>query len=446
MAEVVPFKALRFTEKAGRPSDLCCPPYDIISEEQRRAYLAENEHNIIRLELPRDGEDPYRTASDVLKKWLDDGVLATDADDSFYIYGEEFTINGVTRSFKGIIGRVKLEEFSKAVILPHENTLSKAKDDRLNLMKATNCNFSEIYSLYFDDEHTTADVIASITDNTAPCAEFTDAEGVTHRLWICTDRDTLNMITEQFKERKLYIADGHHRYETGLNYRNYRRADGKSNGNMCDGTSASVTVSATECDSAMHGYDYIMMMLVNIRDEGLVVLPTHRIVRDLENFDFDDLKNKAASDFIVDEMTDRNEMNERLDAAYNNGAKAFGCITDKGIYLFTLKKKPDEVDELSETAPSLRQLDVTVLHSLILEKYLGIDKENMAAQINLTYTRDIDEGENAVKSGADACFILNPTRITEIAEVAAAGEKMPQKSTYFYPKLITGLVMNKLDD
>ena len=142
MAGVVPFKALRFTEKAGRPSDLCCPPYDIISEEQRRAYLAENEHNIIRLELPRDGEDPYRTASDVLKKWLNDGVLATDADDSFYIYGEEFTINGVTRSFKGIIGRVKLEEFSKGVILPHENTLSKAKDDRLNLMKATNCNFS----------------------------------------------------------------------------------------------------------------------------------------------------------------------------------------------------------------------------------------------------------------------------------------------------------------
>lgn len=425
MAQLKGMRALRFSAAAGQIGELCCPPYDIISDEQRKAYIARNEHNVIRLELPK-GEDPYGEAGRVLKDWMDKGIITRD-EESLYIYEEEFTAYGQRMKVKGMIGRVKLEEFSKGIVLPHEETLSKAKEDRLNLMKATGCNFSQIYSLYIDDGSATRPKVDELSAG-APQVEFTDGDGVTHRLWQCSDADKIAAIAADFADRKLYIADGHHRYETGINYRNWCREQG-------------IAKEGDDCD-------YIMMMLVEMENEGLVVFPTHRLVRDLESFDLAATLASAQEYFEVSEQDNVAGMEAALNEYYLKGQKAFGLYAGGDKWnLLVLKDIAAMTAVLPDCSEALRGLDVSVLHSLVLERTMGIDKANMAAQINLTYTRSFDEAIESVKSGASqCCFILNPTRVTEIRDVAAAGEKMPQKSTYFYPKLITGLVMNKLGE
>lgn len=426
MAVIKPFKGMRYdTSKAGEISKLCCPPYDIISEKQRIDYINENEYNIIRLELPKDGENPYSNASDVLNMWREKGILIHEDKPAIYIYEEEFNAYSERKSIKGIIARVKLEEFSKGIILPHEFTLSKAKEDRLNLMKATNCNFSQIYALYMEENHLTLKTI----DEYSQCAsnlEFTDSDDVTHRLWIVTDEEIINKIVDDFAYRRLYIADGHHRYETALNYRNYCRESGISK----------------EGDPQ----DYQMIYLVDMDHPGLVVFPTHRLVRDLPNFDKNKMLELCEKYFIITAVSDNENMERELAKCYDEGKNAFGFYCGNGEwYLLVLK----DTEVMSQFLPNLctasQRLDVSVLHTLILENIFGIDKENMANQVNLTYTKFFDEAVSLVDSGEFQCsFVLNPTRVSEIRNVAAAGEKMPQKSTYFYPKMITGMVMNDL--
>lgn len=423
MAEIKAFKALRFnSEKAGNIRDLVCPPYDIISEEQRLGYLKTNPHNIIRLELPK-GENPYSDAAVILDEWLKNDILEVDEKPSVYIYEEEFTVAGVTRSFKGCIVRVKLEEFSKGIILPHEETLSKAKEDRFNLMKATNCNFSQIYSLYNDESHSITADLDRLSSN-KPVNELNDPDGVTHRLWIVDDEKEIKMIESAFADKKLYIADGHHRYETALNYRNYCRENGIGNG----------------------GEDYVMMMLVDMEHPGLLVLPTHRIVRDLSGFDAEKVMSECAQYFDIMDIDGTEKIETALNEQYKAEKKAFAFYAGGNSFkLMVLKDSSVISDLLPEKSTAYCGLDVSVLHTLVLERIFGIDAENMAKQINLTYVKKTEDALESVESGKAQCaFILNPTRVEEIRDVAAAGEKMPQKSTYFYPKLITGLVMNKL--
>ena len=426
MAVIKPFKGMRFnTELAGEIAELCCPPYDIISEEQRKTYIENNPYNVIRLELPKEGEDVYAHAGDVLEMWRDRGVLIHEDRPAIYIYEMEFNAYNKRKSVKGLIARVKLEEFSKGIILPHEFTLSKAKADRFNLMKATNCNFSQIYALYMDSEHTT---LKTIDENSAGDAfyQFTDDDRITHRLWIVTDEAVIAKLCRDFADRKLYIADGHHRYETALNYRNYCRENGISK----------------EGDAQ----DYQMIYLVDMEHPGLVVFPTHRLVRDLPQFSKHNVLAACEEYFDIEKYTDVGNMNTILSQKYADNKKAFAFYCGKGEwYLLTLKDIDVMNRVLPDVSPASRQLDVSVLHSLILEKTMGIDKENMANQINLTYTKFFEEAIVSVDKGKAQCsFILNPTRVTEIRDVAAAGEKMPQKSTYFYPKMITGLVMNDI--
>ena len=426
MAEIKPFRALRFdTQAAGNIQQLTCPPYDIISEEQRNQYLKTNEHNVIRLELPR-GENPYEEAGSLLHQWEQQGVLKQDEQEGLYIYEEEFQAHGKTMRVKGIICRVKLEEFSKGAVLPHEETLSKAKADRFQLMKATFCNFSQIYSLYMDPQHKTPDKINRLSQGT-PEVEMQDGDGVIHRLWIVTDPQEIQEICSDFAQRKLYIADGHHRYETALNFRDDCRKQRI----------------AKEGDAV----DYVMMMLVDMENSGLVVFPTHRLVRGLSSFDETAVKQACREYFQVEDRTDISTIEGELNALYQQGKKAFAFYTGEDRWTLLVLKDMDAVRKLLPQASAATQgLDVTVLHSLVLEKIFGIDKENMAQQINLTYTRDFQEAITSVEKKESQCaFILNPTRVTEIRDVAAAGEKMPQKSTYFYPKLITGLVMNQME-
>ena len=425
MAEIRPFRALRFCSgTAGDISELTCPPYDIISEEERRAFLSRNPHNIIRLELPR-GERPYEEAGATLRNWLSDGVLKRDAAPGLYIYEEEFEAYGEKKSVKGVVCLVKIEEFSKGVVLPHEETLSKAKTDRFNLMKATHCNFSQIYSLYMDEQHTTLSRLDALSQDT-PRYEFSDG-AVTHRLWVVNDKEAIGAIRADFADRKLYIADGHHRYETAINFRNWCREE--------------------EISKEGDAPDYVMMMLVDMQHPGLVVFPTHRLVRGLEDFDADALLAGCREYFDIFPMERMEELEPSLNALYRQGKKAFAYYGGgEGWQLLILKDLSVMERLLPEKSAASRGLDVTVLHSLVLERILGIDAENMAQQINLTYTRSMEEAIASVRSGSSQCaFLLNPTRVTEIRDVAAAGEKMPQKSTYFYPKLITGLVMNQMD-
>lgn len=426
MALVKGFRGLRFnTAKVGDISSVVCPPYDIISEEQRLKYINENEHNIIRLELPK-GDDPYKQAAEILKNWEEEGILSREDKDAVYIYEEEFTAYDKRYSVKGCIVRVKLEEFEKGIILPHEFTLSKAKEDRLKLMKATNCNFSQIYALYSDEEKKTVSRLDKISE-CKPDIELTDGDGVTHRMWIVTDEREVKEICSDFADRKLFIADGHHRYETALNYRNYCRENGLS--------------------KVGDAVDYQMMMLVNMEHPGLVVFPTHRIVRDLEHFDKQEVIAACEEYFYITEYNSLDNIELVLNELYKENKKAFAMYCGGSGWTLLVLKSLEPMEKLLPNVSKASQgLDVSVLHTLILEKLMGIDADNMAKQINLTYVKQLDDALKAVNSkGANCAFILNPTKISEICEVSSTGEKMPQKSTYFYPKLITGLVINKLD-
>ena len=423
MAEIKAFKGLRYTEKAGGICSLCCPPYDIISKEERARFLETNPFNIIRLELPEalsdnSETDVYAAAGDYLRDWLGKGILKNDDDENIYVYEMEFEVYNTKKSVTGFISLVKLEEFSKGIILPHEETLSKAKTDRFNLMKATSCNFSQIYSLYMDGDRSVSDMLEGIRKD-APANTFADCNGVTHKLWVVNDPAFIEKIADLMAEKKLYIADGHHRYETALNYRNTGEK----------GTA-----------------DYVPMMLVNMENEGLVVFPTHRIVRDLKNYEQGEIISKCGEYFEIITNLNREKAENAIDEAYKNNKKAFILYSGDNNYTSLTLKDIDIMKAfLPEASTALRGLDVSVLHTLVLERIFGIDKENMANQKNLTYTRIADEAIAEVDGKrANCCFLLNPTRVEEIRDVAMAGEKMPQKSTYFYPKLTTGLVMNQI--
>ena len=425
MAKIKPFKALRFLSGNDKIESLVCPPYDIISEEQRQALLKTNEHNLIRLELPR-GEDPYRDAARVTAKWLSDGVIGCDEKEGIYIYEEKFSVKGKAYSLKGFVSLIRLAEFSEGVVLPHEETLSKAKQDRFNLMTETGCSFSQIYSLYMDEDRAVSSKIEEMSAG-APEISFTDKEGVTHNLWCVYDEDVISYIADKMSDKKVYIADGHHRYETALNYARANSKDLKDDSERTN---------------------YCMMMFVNMECDGLVVFPTHRVLHSIENFDAKAMIEKCAAHFEIEDNLDLDTLEENLEKAEKEGKKAFAFYYGgEGYCLMTLRDSAVMKELLSDKSEAYRGLDVSVLHTLVLEKLFGIDKENMANQKNLFYTRDIDEAIDAVKTkGANCTFLINPTKVTEIRDVAAAGEKMPQKSTYFYPKLITGLVMNKFDD
>ncbi len=416
MAEIKPIRALRYTEKAGQLALNVCPPYDIISEEEREELIKGSPYNLVRLEKP-EGENRYVRAAKLLESWLENGILARDRKEAVFVYGEDFEVAGVRYSLKGIICLCRLYPFSEGVVLPHENTLSGAKADRFELMKATHCGFSSIYGLYDDADGAVTGTVKRAAAK-APVQCFTDGEKVTHSLWVIDDPAEIASVVRAMAPKQIFIADGHHRYETALKLRDYLAERG-------------------ECPE---GRDYVLMTLVDLDNEGLVVFPTHRLVRGLE-IDKAALLKALSADFEIEEHDDvwkaeavlKRHLDRPAFALYTGGS-GFTLLLFKGTI-------PDGGDG------GLKALDVSVLHDRILEGCLGIDKQNMAEQRNLSYTRDIKEAAEAVKSGAaSAAFILNATKVSEIKSVSLAGGRMPQKSTYFYPKLKTGLVMNTIED
>ncbi len=419
MAVIKPIKALRFTEKAGSVDTCVCPPYDIISADERAALIEKNQYNLVRLELP-EGEDRYAQAGKLLNEWLENGILARDEKEGIFVYREEFNVEGVDYCLTGLVCKVKLCEFSERVVLPHEETLTKAKTDRFNLMSATGCNFSSIYSLYNDESGSIAKCIEKKVAE-APLCRFTDEEEVTHTLWKIQCEKCLNNIINTLADKQLFIADGHHRYETALNFKKHCYETGKLNADT--------------------DVDHVMMTLVDMDDKGLVVFPTHRLIVD-KAVDRNEIAEKCASDFNT-KIIPLAELKAALKAGEEG--KTFALYTG-GDDLMLMEFKPEKARIIDNRSEAYSDLDVSVLHSMVLENALGIDKENMANQVNLRYTRSMEEAIESVKNGkATAAFLINATKVSQIKAVALAGDKMPQKSTYFYPKLKTGLVMNVLE-
>lgn len=396
MPVIKPFKALRYNPaSAGAWEMLCCPPYDVVSEQEQRELEERNQYNAIKLERPSDG---YQAAAERLARWRADGVLTQDSEPAYYMIEMEFTANGKHYVTRGFTAMLELTPFGEGQVLPHEETLSKAKEDRLALMRATNCNFSQIYGMYAD-ETGAARAALNTAAQQPPEAEFTMSDGVTHRFWIIKDAATQQTLTRAVGAGPVFIADGHHRYETSLNY--FGRGG------------------------------YIMTVLTDIADEGLVVLPTHRVVNDCSESDAEQLESGLNGLFRVDDALPTTEPGDGSFVFYRNGhAKLLTLINPKAM----------DVLGMSE---AYKSLDVAILHSLILEPCFGIDKNAMAAQSRLTYTRDPVEAVKLADSGEGRCaFLLAPTKVSQIRGVSLAGEKMPQKSTYFYPKLITGITFN----
>jgi uncharacterized protein (DUF1015 family) len=388
MATVSPFPALVYDfSKAGKPETVCCPPYDVIPDAS--VWREKSPYNVIRLEKP-EGDDPYTGAARLLKDWKASGVLRK-TPEAFFLYEIAFMDGAERKSVSGIFAQVGLTPYSKGEVLPHENTLSKAKEDRYHLMMATRCHISPIYSLYHDPEHAVLTLTGRYKAE-PPAVEFTDGEGLTHRLWVVADPEDCAAISRSFEGRSLYIADGHHRYETSLRVREELGDAASPNG---------------------------FMFLVDMDHPGLVVYPTHRIVAGVAGYDEQETLTRLSETFSIEES-----------AAL--GRNAVVMIGREKTYRLTYKD--DAFDGL----------DVTLLHDHILQPAFGIDAANMAAGTNLRYAHDQDEAIRAVRDGGAQCaFLINPTRVEQIKTVADAGGKMPQKSTYFYPKLITGLVMNE---
>lgn len=435
MAIIAPFNGLRFnTDVVGDLAAVTAPPYDIISPAQQKELYEAHPFNVIRLEngeeFPDDDDNhnKYTRSAEFLEDWMQSEVLRQDFAPSLYIYGQKFTLkDGRTLSYKGIMCLVHLEEFEKKIILPHEETLSKAKTDRLNLMRATGANFSPIYSLFNDNSGTVSEIIRKASaDEPQNC--FVSADKVTQSLWQISDGETIARVKEAFASKQLFIADGHHRYETALNFRNEMI---KKNPNH----------------TGKELYNYVMMFLVSMEEKGLVVFPTHRLVRNVPGFDETAVTEQLGENFDVSKIYAYSGISEAIERklAENADDKVFAMYTGKDYYYF-LRLKSTEIAkrENIQKSEAYRLLDVTILHTLILGRFFGINAENMKNQTNLCYTRDAKEAEESVKNGDFECaFFLNPTKIREIKEISLANEKMPQKSTYFYPKLITGLIMNK---
>lgn len=434
MANVIPFNGLRYnTELFADLNEVTAPPYDIISGDEQVALYDKSDYNIVRVDFAKDEENDtednnkYTRAGEAFSAWIEKGILKKEEKPAFYIYEQVFEYNENPISLKGIISLVKIEEFEKKIVLPHEETLSKAKADRFNLMSATDANLSQIYSLYLDEDNSLESLI-NLYSSCDPDISFITGDNIKQNIWIVSDEEKTAKISEKFADKQLFIADGHHRYETALKFRNKKREENPG---------------AESLPS-----DYVMMMLTSMNDNGLLVFPTHRMIRNLPDFDENALVGYLTEDFTVSKVhfTEGDYadiITERISAVTHQ--KCFALYTGKDYYYRFELKNTNAIDKyITDKSKAYKNLDVTLLHTLVLERFLGIDQNNMANQKNLSYTRDAKEAIDMVKNGEYQCsFLINATSVSDIKEVSLANEKMPQKSTYFWPKLVTGIVINK---
>jgi uncharacterized protein (DUF1015 family) len=439
--EIRPFRALRYDpEVVGDPGRLVAPPYDVISSDLRATLAARSPRNVVHIDLPvaepadPDPDDRYRRAAHLYAQWRTDGTLRKDPRPGLYVYEQTYTVPGtsVVRTQRGFLGRLRLEPFGPAGgVLPHERTLSGPKVDRHKLMRATGANLSPVVGLYADPSGRSGAILARVAATPA-ALDLTDDEGVRQRLWVVADTGAGTPIVEELTAlagaTPVTIADGHHRYETALRYRDERRV-----------------TPAAEADPA---FDFVLMLFLESTGEPLTVLATHRVVLGLGDADATGLVAAAGSLFDIEPMDDGTALAAAFaPAAFAPGGDGrLGLWTRSGGAILRARRESFE-PHLPPGGAALRRLDVTLLE-VALERLCRIDAAAVASGERIAYAKSSAEAVDAVSrriGGADAAFLLDPVPVADIIAVAADGDVMPQKSTYFYPKAVTGLVLNPLE-
>ncbi len=441
MAQIFPFRAYRYNPAKADPARVLTQPYDKITAEMQQRYAAQSPYNLITVEkglaLPDDSpaDNVYTRAAKALEQWIAENVLVKDSTPSFYAYFQAFEVPGSQerRVRQGLIALGKIEDYSAGVVFRHEQTLAGPKADRLELLRHTRAHTGQLFMLY-DDPSRSVDAILGQTAKASPETDFRDEYGVTHSLWRISDPQAIATIQSELAAKKLVIADGHHRYETALAYRNECRAQsGSSDPNA--------------------PWERVMMTLVNARSEGLVILPTHRVVSGLRHFDAAALQNKLAPYFETrstklpaDSAQWGAAARAALVAASRTGCAIGAYAGGDNFLVLALKPQADLAAALPNVSPHQRELDVVLLHKLVLARGLGITAEAVRQEANIRYEREASAAIEIVKQGrAQVAFLLSPVGVAQVMKLAVGGEVLPQKSTDFYPKMLSGITVYRLE-
>jgi uncharacterized protein (DUF1015 family) len=434
MAKIFPFRGLRYNPSKVNLAEVVTQPYDKISPEMQDLYYGSSPYNLVRVILgkPESGDNDqqsvYSRAATYVEQWRTNGVLAADDDPSLYLYTQTFRVpgdhSGAVMERRGFIALGQLEDYDQKVVFRHEQTLSKPKADRLNLLRSTQTHFGQLFMLYSDPA---AEIDAALRQSGPATSEVRDEYDVLHRMWKVSDPNIIQAVQAKMADKKLIIADGHHRYETALNYRNEMRKQAGAR--------------------SSEPYERVMMTFVNMDAPGLVILPTHRVVFGLENFSIFETVAKLQADFEVEDIGPLTEVESAVERLRQAGAErtALLAVTSHGGFLLRSRPTMQWTGEagLSEQQ---RALDVVRLHKLALEGALGLSEEDIRDQKHLRYVRDAREAVNQVSAGANVAFLMNPVRMEQLRDIAFGGGVMPQKSTDFYPKLLSGLVAYSLEE
>jgi uncharacterized protein (DUF1015 family) len=417
VAEVLPIQAVRYDlDRVGPLADVVAPPYDVIDDAQRAELAGRSPYNVVELDLPRDpaGGDPYEHAAELLGSWIDDGALVRDDDPQIWALEQDYTApDGSRLTRRGLLARVRLAQYGEG-IRPHERTQPGPKEDRLRLTRATRHNLSPIFALHPGDAWRHLEPALGGD----PWGEVTDGDATTHRIWRVGDPAVHEAIASELEPGELLIADGHHRYETSLAYQREVGEGGPA--------------------------DYVLMALVSLEDPGLTVFPTHRLISGLAD---DPAKQKALGNglevlFDVEEVP-----SDQLDPGGSEGVGVFGYVDSHSNRAYRLRLRDTaRLDEaLAGRSAAYRTLDAAILEELVLKGILGMSEDDIAAKRGIGYTPSIDEALAKLDArDYQAAFLLRPTPVEQVRAVAAAGETMPPKSTYFFPKLLTGIAFNPL--
>jgi uncharacterized protein (DUF1015 family) len=417
MADVQPLRALHYNpDVVGPLSDVVSPPYDVIDAGQRAELIARSPFNVVGVDLPKGEPDPYTAASALFEEWQRQGALIRDSEPALWAHTQDYTgPDGVRRTRRGFFCRVRIEEYGPGRVRPHERTHPGPKEDRLRLTRATRANLSPVFSLYSDPTNAAWRALEPATAQ-QPWAEITDADGTVHRLWRVSDAEAIAAVQEATREAELLIADGHHRYETMQEYAREIGGEGEHN--------------------------YILMCLVALEDPGLTVFPTHRLIGGLDDERRASLEQALERYFEIEEVPI-----EEIAPAPGEGPLELGYFNgaDERALRLTLSDQAIADAALPGYSEAYRHLDTGVLETLLLKNAVGLSDEDIAHFNGLFYARDTAEALTMVRSGDyEAAFLMRPTRVGQVRDVAAAGENMPPKSTYFFPKLLTGLLFSPL--
>jgi len=445
MALIYPFRAYRYNPEVAPFDRVLTQPYDKISPAQQEKYYAANPHNLIAVEKGRTSpqdmpqDNVYTRAAAALKGWIAANAVQQDAAPALYAYTQEFTVPGTStrRTRRGFIGAGQLEDYANNVVFRHEHTLSGPKADRLELLRHTHTHTGQLFMIYSDPEKRVDAILGEVESAEKPVTELLDEYGVTHRLWMIADPARVAAIQKAMADQKLVIADGHHRYETSLNFRNESR-----------------TKTGKVIPDAL--YERSMMTFVNTQSEGLTILPTHRVVNNLRDFSWSGVRRYLEPWFATEvfpfagdaqraEALDK--FRSRLTQARTQraiGVYPSASAGSQAFYLLTLRPEAELAQILPGLSPLQRQLDVVLLHQGILEPALGVTPQAVTSESNLSYEREFTAAIDAVDRGAQVVFLLNPVDVDVVMKVATSGEVMPQKSTDFYPKLLSGITMYRV--